>query len=49
MDGEAAVGEEVRRVREDHIYRVFRELGKDVEAVCLIELEVCFFENLSQK
>ncbi len=38
--GDAAVGEEVRRVSEDEVDGGFWDLGEDVEAVALVDAEV---------
>jgi len=40
--GDAAVGEEVRRVGEDEVDGIFRDGGEDFEAVALVEAEVVF-------
>ena len=40
--GDAAVGEEVRRVGEDEVDGGRGDLGEDVEAVALVDAEVVF-------
>ena len=40
--GDAAVGEEVRRVGEDEVDGIWRDGGEDIEAVALVEAEVVF-------
>ena len=40
--GDAAVGEEVRRVGEDEVDGIFRDGGKDFEAVALVDAEMVF-------
>ena len=42
MAGDATVGEEVRRVGEDEVDGIFRDLGEDFEAVALVEADVVF-------
>ena len=41
--GDAAVGEEVRRVGKDEVDGIFGEGGEDFEAVALVEGDVVFF------
>jgi len=40
--GDAAVGEEVRRVGEDEVDGGWGDGGEDVEAIALVEAEVVF-------
>ena len=40
---ESAVGKQVRRVRENHVNRVLRHLGEDIQAVGVKKFEPRFF------